>query len=333
MNETIKGLLLKNSYIRKIYNQNKQIKECKQNIKSLKKEIKMLRKDIEYKIESIASEDKYEELLKLWYRENKGSVLDLSNPKTLDDKIQWLKLNRNSKRRSELADKLKVREFVENTIGDDYLVPLLGVYNHPEDIPFEDLPDSFVIKANHGCGYNLIVKDKELIDVNEAKNELNVWMSENYAFKNGFELQYKDIARKLIVEQYIEDSEGALNDYKFYCFGAHVECVVVCIDRATNKSFYLFDRNWELLRYNKKGKAAPKGFSLPKPKGLDEMFKIAGRLSEASGEPFVRVDLYNCDEHIYFGEMTFTPASGVDKNRSEEADIYFGELLDIDNLV
>ena len=330
MNKTVRNLLLKNSYINTLQQQKKTIKRLEEEVKELKRTVNELRKDTEYKIELIAPEDKYEELLHLWYRQHKGRELDFDNLETLDDKIQWLKLNRNSEKRSLLADKYRVREFVIDTIGKDYLIPLLGVYDKPEDIPFRDLPDRFVVKANHGCAYNLIVKDKSGLNISEAIEKLKSWLSENYAFKNGLELQYAEIERKLIVEQYIEDNAGELNDYKFYCFGPHVECVVVCLDRGKGKtSFYLFDREWNLLRYNKAGKKAPDNFTLPKPDNMDLMFELAGKLSEESGEPFVRVDLYNCDGKIFFGEMTFTPASGADKNRGKEADQLFGKKLNL----
>ena len=330
MNKAVKGLLLKNPYISALKEQKTKIKKLEKEVRELKRTVSRLQKENEYKIELIAPEDKYEELLCLWYRQNKGRELDFDHLETLDDKIQWLKLYRNTDKKADLADKYKVRDFVRNTIGESYLIPLLGVYDKPEEIDFESLPDRFVIKANHGCGYNLIVKDKAKLDLPETIDKLKYWLSENYAFKNGLELQYAKIERKLLIEEYLEDSNGELNDYKFYCFGPRVECVVVCLNRGKGKTvFYLFDRDWNLLRNNKAGKEAPEGFTLPKPENMDKMFDLAGVLSEASGEPFVRVDLYNCDGRILFGEMTFTPASGADRKRSEESDLYFGSLLDL----
>ena len=327
MKESIKKLL-RGSAADEIEQQKKTIKTLQKEVKKLRRDLNKLRNETENKIELIAPEEKYEELLGLWFRQHKGKVLDLDDPRTMDEKIQWMKLNRNNERKTTLADKYEVREFIRETIGEEYLIPLLGVYDKPEEVPFDELPEQFVLKSNHGALYYLIVKNKNELDVENAVEKMKTWLSEDYAFKNGLELHYSKIDWKIIVEKYMEDSNGELNDYKFYCFGPHVECVIVCIGRGSGRTkFYFFDREWNLLRYNKQGKEAPEGFTLPKPENIDEMFEIAGKLSEASGEPFVRVDLYNCDGKIYFGEMTFTPNSGADKNRDPEIDLLFGEMI------
>lgn len=309
---------------------NKEIEKSQAEIKKLKAELRQLKKSTEYRFELIAPEEYREELLKLWYLEKKGKPLDLDNVQTLDEKIQWLKLHGNIENKARLADKYLVREFVEKTIGPEYLIPLIGAYDKPEDIEFDSLPDRYVVKTNHGAGYVRVVKDRSTLDRDELICTLKKWMSENYALKYGYETHYGLIDRKILIEEYIEDSEGHQDDYKFYCFGPEVDNVFVCTGRNEgNKHFYIFNREWQLIRTNKDGKNAPENFTLPKPKNISRMFDLAGILSEASGEPFVRVDFYNCDGRIYFGEMTFTPGSGADKNRGEEEDIRLGKKLQL----
>lgn len=311
-----------------ISRQKKKIEKNEQEIRKLKAELKQLKSSMEYKIEMIAPEEYREELLRLWYLDKKGVSLDLDNVVTLDEKIQWLKLHGDLDNRARLADKYLVRDFIRETIGEKYLIPLIGVYDRPEDIDFDKLPDRYVVKTNHGAGYVRIVEDNSKLDREELIRTLKIWLAEDYSYKYGFEIHYAKIDRKIIIEEYIEDAEGNQDDYKFYCFGKDVDNVVVCVGRNSGgKRFYLFDENWQLLRTNTDGKNAPEGFTLPKPEGYEEMCRLAGVLSEACGEPFVRVDLYNCDGRIYFGELTFTPGAGADKNRSIEEDIRLGNKL------
>ena len=139
------------------------------------------------------------------------------------------------------------------------------------------------------------------------------------------EWPYRNVERKIFAEEYLGDN---LTDYKFYCFNGEADVVLNCIERSTgHPKFYFFDREWNLRRLNKRGKEAPEGFTLPKPEGMDEMFVIAGKLSE--GLPFARIDLYNVEGKIYFGEITLFPDSGFDRNRLPEADLYFGEKIEL----
>ncbi len=309
----------------------KQLEKNEAEIRALKAELKKLKKSTEYRFEMIAPEEYREELLRLWYTDKTGRPLDLDNGRTLDEKIQWLKLHGNTENRARLADKYLVRSFVEETIGAEYLIPLLGVYDDPEDIDFDALPDRYVVKTNHGAGYVRIVNDNSAVDREELVSTLKKWLAEDYSLKYGYETHYGLIDRKILIEEYIEDAEGQQDDYKFYCFGPEVDNVVVCVGRNTGaKRFYLFNHKWELLRTNKDGRNAPEGFTLPEPKNFALMCRLAGMLSGACGEPFVRVDLYNCDGKIYFGEMTLTPGSGADRNRSRAEDIRLGERLSLD---
>ncbi len=170
-------------------------KKTSEEIKALKRQLRKERQYTEYMMELSCPVERREDYIAAWYMERKGRPLDLKNPKTLDEKIQWLKLYGDNEKRGEMSDKYKVREFVANTIGEEHLIPLIGAYDTVDKIDFDSLPERFVIKGNHGCGYNLIVKDKKKIDWEDAKTKIRDWMSQNFAFVNGLELQYENIER------------------------------------------------------------------------------------------------------------------------------------------
>lgn len=437
-----------------------------------------------------------EEYLKMVFPLIMGKPLNLEEPKTFNEKLQWLKLYNRKPEYTMMVDKYKVRAYIAEQLGEEYLIPLLGVWDNPDDIDFDALPDQFVLKCNHNSGLGMcICKDKSKLDIKKVKKELRKGLQEDYYMK-WREWPYKDVPRKIIAEKFMsnsakintinnvyEVSENDLNDYKFmcfdgqvycsfvcserfngdglkvtffdkdwnvlpferhypksrktirkpenydkmiafseklskdipfvrtdfyeingnlyfgeltffpgsgfeeftpesadeelgdwirlpenlgggyflenseiclwihaadkqydinykcyhteeltdykfFCFNGYVDCVMVCIERQTGTpKFYFFDKTWRLLRLNIRGKEAPENFTLPKPKCIDEMFLIAEKLSR--GKPFMRVDLYSCNEQIYFGEMTFFPDSGLDKNLLEETDLRFGELIDL----
>ncbi len=252
----------------------------------------------------------YKQELQSWYRRiSKNKSFDIDHPQTFNEKIQWLKLYDSTPIKTRLADKYMVREWVKEKIGGEYLIPLLGVYDRFEEIDFNRLPDQFVIKCNHGCGYNIIVKDKSQLDLVAAKLKVDKWMCENFAFKWGFELHYRDINPKILVEQYMDDNTGDLRDYKYTCFDGIPEFIWVDSDRHTEHRRNLYDLSWTQLPYkvNTKYDTFP---SPPKPDCLEEMTKLARILS--SGFPYVRVDFYVINGRIYFGEMTFTSSSGTE---------------------
>lgn len=264
--------------------------------------------------------------IKFYY--NFHRALDLNNPQTLDEKIQWLKLNtyRDNKLVMQCADKYQVRAYVEECGCGEILNELLFAWDKPEEIVWDELPQSFVIKCNHGCGYNLLCFDKSALDIQDAKRCLDEWYSEDY-WKISAEIQYREIPKKLICEKYIGDG-STLYDYKIYCFNGVAKYVMVCIGREHGTpKFYFFDRDWNFCPITKDGLEAEDGFSIEKPGNFDEMIRYADIL--CAPFPFVRVDLYDVEGKIYFGELTFTPASGFDTNRLPETDKMFGELLDI----
>lgn len=250
----------------------------------------------------------YPLVLTCWYYKFTKRKLDLHNPQTFNDKIQWSKLYDSTPIKTRLADKYAVREWVKEKIGEEYLIPLLGVYDRFEDINFNTLPDRFVIKCNHGSGYNIIVKDKKQLDLKRTQKQLNQWMHENFAFKGGFELHYLPIKPKIIIEKYMEDETGELRDYKFFCFNGKPEFVWVDSQRYVHHKRNLYDLNWNLLPF--KFNVFDNFPSIPKPACLPQLIDLAGVLSTDFN--MVRVDFYVIDNHIFFGEFTFTSGSGLE---------------------
>lgn len=270
-----------------------------------------------------------EPYLKLMFRLKMGKSLDLNNPKTFNEKLQWLKLHDRKPEYTRMVDKYEAKEFIASKIGDEHIIPTLGVWDKFEDIDFSALPDQFVLKTTHDSGGVYICKDKRTLDLNAAKKVIEESLNSNY-FMLYREQPYNGIRRRIIAEQYMTDDTRSdeFTDYKFYCFNGNVDCVMVCYDRASGDTkFYFFDQNWNLKRINKRGIEAPAGFSLPKPACIDEMFSLAARLSE--GLPFVRVDLYQSCGRVFFGEMTLYPQSGFDPNYLPDTDLYFGNLINL----
>lgn len=270
--------------------------------------------------------------LKIAYWLTFRKKLDLKNPKTFNEKLQWLKLFNRQDQLSMIVDKYRVRNYIASRIGEDYLIPLIGVWDTVDEIDFDSLPIEFVLKCNHDSGSVLICKNKDEFDINGAKKFLNRHQKKGtYAY--GREWPYKNVKSKIICEKLMRDSSNSegLTDYKFFCFDGNADSVMVCLDRFTDdKKFYFFNSKWELLRLNIRGKNAPDGFTIPKPKCIDEMFHLAAELSK--GFPFVRVDFYECDGKIYFGEMTFFPQSGFDVNLLSETDEYFGNMINLEGI-
>ena len=265
--------------------------------------------------------------LKKIYKERIGRELNLENPQAYTEKIQWSKLyGSDNALKARLSDKYLVREFVSEIIGKEYLIPLLGVWDRFEDIDFQTLPEQFVLKTNNGSGTNIIVKSKRTLDYKFAKNKFDFWMSIPFGFQNAFQLHYNLITPKIICEEFMFDNEHEdLLDYKFLCFNGDVKAIWVDIDRSNQHTRNIYDVNWNLLPWRQ---AIPNyNGNVPKPSNLAEMIEIAKKLS--SDIPHVRVDLYNINSKIYFGEMTFTNGSGLDKIYPDEYDFVLGKYWQI----
>lgn len=262
-------------------------------------------------------------------------LLSFRNPITLDEKIQWMKVNyyKDNPLISQCADKYAVREYVKKMDCEEILIDLYGVYDNAKEIPWGDLPEKFVIKWNCGCGQNLIVKDKSNLNIEDTIKKLDKWKKDaRVMYKYGAEMQYKPIIPKLIVEKFIETQDGlAPVDYKLYCFHGEPYCLLTCTGRESGKpKFYFVDKDWRLMRLNKAGKDAPDYFVPTKPEGYEQLFDYARKLSKPF--PFVRADFYLEQGKVIFGELTFTPCNGFDYNRLYSTNEMFGNMLNLERV-
>ena len=240
-----------------------------------------------------------------------GGVLDLDNPTGFDEKIQWLKIYDSTPLKTRCADKYLARGYVAEKIGDEHLVPLLGVWDSFDQIDFDTLPNQFVLKTNHASGQLIVCKDKATFDKKSAKKKFDRWMSDCYEqVYTSCELHYRDIPRKIIAEQYLEQLGSSPDDYKFYCFNGKIAFCQAVRGRnpETHKAFHLFfDTSWNKLDIINKTNP-PYEKEIDKPKNFERMLEFVERLS--ADFCFVRVDFYDLDGQILFGELTFTPDSG-----------------------
>lgn len=262
--------------------------------------------------------------LKLRFWAHMGTPLNLKSPTTFNEKLQWLKLYNRKPEYSRLVDKIEVKKWVAEKIGSQYVIPTYAEWDDVGSIDLSSLPDSFVLKCNHSGGNTgvFIVKDKSTFDIESAKVTLSKVIQRS-VYKDFREWPYKNVKHRILAEKMLGEH---IEDFKFFCYDGYAESVMACYDRGSGDTkFYFFDKSWNLKRYNKRGMQAPEGFTMPKPKNIERMFEIASALSK--GMPFVRVDLYNIDGQIYFGEMTFFPASGLDANLLPETDKLFGEMI------
>lgn len=303
---------------------------------------KLLQKK-EYHYLSKLKKRKYEDFLISKYSKmmNKfpysfGKQLNFDNPLTFTEKQQWLKLYDNSETKSILTDKYRVRDFVKKNIGTDYLVPLItingrDVFDRVKDINFKLLPNSFVIKCTHGSHMNIIVKDKNSLkpfDILKIKNKIKKWLKTNYAYCVGLELHYSLIKPRIIIEEYL-DIDNDLPDYKFFCFNGKPEFLWVDQNRQTDHKRSVFDLNYNKLPFNFLQYDQVNLNS--KPRNFDVMIEIAKKLS--TNFIFSRVDLYNINGKIFFGEITFSSGSGYQAPCPIEYDMILGQKIAINNKI
>ena len=236
-----------------------------------------------------------------------GRKPDLNNPQTFNEKLIWLKIYKymNNSLVNKCADKLRVREYVDECGVGYILNNLFGVYKHARNIPWDKLPNRFVLKWNFGAGFNIVCKDKSHINIKKVVKQLNKWERVKYWLPYS-EMQYKGTKKRIICEEYLEDTEnpGVIPDYKVYCFHGHPKAIFVMHDRGNDIKSEFFDIDWNLLENTQKY-LTPEHVT-PKPNCLREMLDIAEKLSEPF--PFVRCDFYVVNNKLYFGELTFTPA-------------------------
>lgn len=268
--------------------------------------------------------------LKVLYWLVTKSTLNLGNPQTFNEKLQWLKLYYRKPEFTIMVDKYAVKQYISEKIGKEYVIPLIGVWDRPEDIDFNSLPNQFVLKCNHTSGLGLIIcKDKNKLDYNNAIKELNRGLKDNY-FLRGREWPYKNVPRKIIAEVYKEDESGEeLKDYKLYCFDG--EPLFCQVDFGKNKgktrsdfTRNIYDMDWNLqdIQYSHPNNSA---IQIPKPSNFEKMKDLARTLSK--GEPFMRVDFYNINDQILFSEITLYPISGFGWFKPVDLNMKLGNIL------
>lgn len=266
--------------------------------------------------------------LKVYYYLKMGEKLDLKKPKTFNQKIQWLKLHNTNPRYTQMVDKYAVREIIKNEIGEEYLVPILGTWDSFDEIDFEKLPDQFVLKANHDSGSVVICKDKSTFDINTARKKLTKSLKQNY-FYNGREFPYKNIKPCIIGENYMVDESGSeLKDYKFFCFKGEPKVMFVASDRFAEIKFDFYDMEFNWLPFST-GIHLTTQKQIIKTDAHKKMIDLASKLSQ--GIPHVRVDFYNINGKIYFGEFTFHHDGGVVNFYPKDWDRILGDMIVLPN--
>jgi len=262
--------------------------------------------------------------LKIKYKLHIGKKLNLTTPQTFNEKLQWLKLYDRNPIYTQLVDKYEVRKYISKTIGEDYLIPLIGVWDKFEDIDFSKLPNQFVLKPNHTSGNIFICKDKSNIDYVKLKKEVNMWLKRRYYWVHR-EWPYKNVKPRIICEKYMVDESGVeLKDYKIFCFSGEPKIIQVDYNRFTSHKRNLYDTEWNYINASIKYPTDP-NIKIKKPEKLNIMLDLARVL--AKDYPHVRIDFYSIKDKVYFGEMTFYHGAGFETFNPEDFQIQMGEWI------
>ena len=269
-----------------------------------------------------------EEYLKIRFQYKLDQKLNLTEPKTFNEKIQWLKIHDHNPAYTEMVDKLAVKKLIAEKLGEDCVLPVLGVWDKFEEIDFDQLPDQFVLKCTHDSGGVFVCTDKASFPMEEAREKIHASMKRDFYLRTR-EWPYKNVPRKIFAEQYVDDGHGSdLTDYKFYCFHGEPKFCQVISDRRSVEKIDFFDMDWNLQPFT--------GIMLPhkphnpnvtKPESFSEMREAARLLSQEI--PFVRVDFYDVNGKMYFGEITFYPGSGFGYYKPEEWNEILGSYIDL----
>lgn len=264
--------------------------------------------------------------LKLRFWVNIGKRLNLKNPQTFNEKLQWLKLYDRNSEYTKMVDKYEVREYIKEKIGEEYLIPLLGVWDKFDDINFDLLPNQFVLKCTHDSGGLIICKDKSQLDIKAARKKINKCLKRNFYYLTR-EWPYKNVRPRIVAEKFMVDESGKTpRDYKVHNFNGEPEFVLVCDGRfdknGMKEDFY--DVRWKHMDIKRPGNKNSEILH-KKPQNFEKMLSYSKFLSK--GIPFVRNDFYEIEGKIYFGEITFFPASGFKNFEPEEWDFKFGKMI------
>lgn len=272
-----------------------------------------------------------ETYLKILYKNRMQKELNLENPQTFNEKLQWLKLHDRKEKYSIMVDKYEVKKYVSKLIGDEYIIPTLGVYNNFDEINFDELPKQFVLKCTHDSGGNIVCRDKEKLDFLKFKRKINNYLKKNFYYL-GREWPYKNVKKRIIVEKYMfdEKQKEGLIDYKFYCFNGEPKFLYISkgLENHETAKISFLNIDYTLAPFQREDFSHFK--ELPqKPKKYDKMLEIVKILSKNIA--FVRVDLYEINDKIYFSEFTFTPCGGLMKFIPLKYDRIVGDMLNIEN--
>ena len=264
--------------------------------------------------------------LKFKFKKVFGKRLNLNNPQTFNEKIQWLKLNDRNPHYHNMVDKFEVKMIVSNILGDEYIIPTLGVWNNFSEINFDTLPNQFVLKCTHDAASTIICRDKNLFDFESAKVKLTKALKIDYYHYDNRQWAYKDVKPRIIAEKYMETTNNELEDYKFLIFNNKHRCSFVCSDRYNGRGLKVtfFDENWQKMPFERHYKTAD---NIPKPANYNKMVELSEKLAQYTGSPFIRIDLYEINGKIYFGEITFYPGGGVEEFTPENWDYTLGSWI------
>lgn len=299
------------------------------------KNYKINTKKLSYKIFMFLKHRNYTDILsdklylKIIFKLRLGYSLDLKNPQTFNEKLQWLKLYDRNPKYIQMVDKYEVRKYISENIGEEYLIPLIGVYNRFEEINFEELPNQFVIKCTHDSGGVVICKNKSKFDIRKAKEKIKKSMKKNFYY-SGREWPYKNIKPKIIIEQYMEDKKAKeLIDFKIMCFNGIPKFSFTCSERYNDGlKVTFYNLSWEKMSFERHYPSSTK--NIEKPKNYELMLELSKKLSK--NIPFVRVDWYEINGKLYFGELTFYPGSGLEEFKPFSWDKKLGNLLSLEKI-
>lgn len=259
-----------------------------------------------------------------------GYPLDLESPKTFCEKLQWLKLYDRNPKYTTMVDKYEVKKYVAEIIGEEYIIPTLAVWDKPQDIDWNTLPNQFVLKTTHGGGGNgvIICKEKELLDKRAIIKQLESSLDKDL-YKEFREWPYKDVPKRIIAEKFMAPEKSPapndLPDYKFFCFDGKVKFFKVDFGRFVEHHANYYSPEGELLEFGEQGLEPDPNYLIELPNNLKEMISMAEKLS--ANEPFIRVDLFNVNGKIFFGELTFYPASGFGSLTPNIWNLRIGDMI------
>lgn len=266
--------------------------------------------------------------LQILYFLRMGKMLHLNPPVTYNEKLQWLKLHDRHPEYTQMVDKAMAKEYAAGIIGNEYIIPTLGVWDKFEDIDFATLPNRFVLKCTHDSGGVVICTDKKKLEISKVRKKINRSMRRNY-FYGTREYPYKNVKPRIIAEEYMEDENKELVDYKLLCFNEEVKYSLVCSERFSKAGLKVtfFDREWNKLPITQKDPSSD--LAILKPYNYDKMIVLAEKIAKKVANPFVRIDFYDIRGHIYFGEITFYPTSGLSAIKPEKWDRILGDEIKI----